>query len=159
MDDRWPRPAPGHKRSPFVEIARSLGTRNYGAFISVVALVGIVFPFGSLGSGNLLVKNVVRNKNQFPSYWGRALAFTLCIGFLLLIGPPPSRLVLPPTIPLLLVALVAAADIFGLNIITISSQAFQAFEQLNWTAAINVMMSWGRLIGALILVALQLTPR
>src|SRR4249919_3845544 len=90
----------------FVEIAHSLGTRNYGAFISVVALVGIVFPFGSLGSGNLLVKNVARNKNQFASYWGRALAFTLCIGFLLLIGVCAiARLVLPPTIPLLLVAL------------------------------------------------------
>ena len=38
----------------FVEIARSLGVRNYGAFIGVVALVGIVYPFGSLGSGNLL---------------------------------------------------------------------------------------------------------
>jgi O-antigen/teichoic acid export membrane protein len=143
----------------FVEIAHSLGARNYGAFISVVALVGIVFPFGSLGSGNLLVKNVVRNKNQFTSYWGRALAFTLCIGFLLLIGVCAiACLVLPPTIPLLLVALVAAADIFGLNIITISSQAFQAFEQLNWTAAINVMMSGGRLIGALILVALYPHP-
>lgn len=143
----------------FVEIARSLGTRNYGAFISVVALVGIAFPFGSLGSGNLLIKNVARDKTRFPVYWGRALAFTLAIGcLLLLIVCSIARLVLPPAIPLLLVALVAAADIFGLNIITISAQAFQAFERLNWTATITVMMSGGRLIGALILIAIHPQP-
>ena len=54
----------------FVEIARSLGTRNYGAFISVVALVGIVFPFGSLGSGNLLVKNVCTKQKPIPFLLG-----------------------------------------------------------------------------------------
>src|SRR5882672_11841322 len=143
----------------FVEIARSLGTRNYGAFISVVALVGIVFPFASLGSGNLLVKNVARDKSQFPCYWGRALAFTLCVGLLFDVGICiVGHFVLPPAIPLLLIALVASADIFGLNIITISSQAFQAFEQLSWTAAITVMMSGGRLIGALILIAMHPHP-
>ncbi len=60
----------------FIEIARSLGAANYGAFIGVVALVGIAFPFGALGSGNLLVKNVARDRNHFPAYWGRALAVT-----------------------------------------------------------------------------------
>ena len=143
----------------FVEIARSLGTRNYGAFVSVVALVGIVFPFGALGSGNLLVKNVARDKHQFPAYWGRALVFTSVIGALLLIGVCAiARFVLPPAIPMLLVVLVASADIFGLNLITISSQAFQAFEMLNWTAAITVMMSAGRLVGAVILIAVHPHP-
>ena len=33
----------------FIEIARSLGPDNYGAFVSVAALVGIVFPFASAG--------------------------------------------------------------------------------------------------------------
>ena len=40
----------------------------------------------------------------------------------------------PPAIPLLLVVMVAAADIFGLSVITFSAQAFQAFERLRWTA-------------------------
>ncbi len=31
----------------FVLIARSLGAVNYGAFIGVVALVGIVYPFAT----------------------------------------------------------------------------------------------------------------
>jgi O-antigen/teichoic acid export membrane protein len=60
----------------FTVIARSLGPDNYGAFIGVVALVGIAYPFGMLGSGNLLVKNVSRNRAVFPEYWGQALAIT-----------------------------------------------------------------------------------
>src|SRR5215470_17016365 len=67
----------------FVEIARSLGVRNYGAFIGVVAFVGIVYPFGSVGSGNLLVKNVARDRTAFPAYWGRAIAITLTFGSVL----------------------------------------------------------------------------
>jgi O-antigen/teichoic acid export membrane protein len=143
----------------FVEIARSLGVRNYGAFVGVVALVGIVYPFGALGSGNLLVKNVSRDKTLFPTYWGRALVTTaICGSILLLVVLAISHFALPPQIPLLLVALVGASDLFGLNIVTISGQAFQSFDRLNWTAIINVLMSAGRLLGAIILIAIHPHP-
>lgn len=143
----------------FIEIARSLGVRNYGAFVSVVALVGIVYPFGSLGGGNLLVKNVSRDASLFSVYWGRALGLTVAFGAILIatvLGI--SRFALPREIPVALVALVAVADILGLNIITQCGQAFQAFEKLQWTAGINVMMSAGRLAGALILIAFRARP-
>ena len=143
----------------FVQMARSLGVRNYGAFISVVAVVGIVYPFASLGSGNLLVKNVARQPSSFAAYWGRALTVTLTFGTaLLLLVLALAGFVLPREIPWTLVLLIAASDIFGLNIITQASQAFQAFEHLHWTAAINIMMSGGRLAGALILVAIHPHP-
>lgn len=143
----------------FIEIARSLGAANYGAFIGVVALVGIVFPFGSLGSGNLLIKNVARDESLFPEYWGRALATTVVTSsFLLFVVLFASRFALPGTIPLTLVLLVAGADLFGLNVITICGQAFQAFERLNWTATINAMISAGRLIGAIMLISVHPHP-
>ncbi len=143
----------------FIEIARSLGVRNYGAFVGVVALVAIVYPFGALGSGNLLVKNVSRDKTLFPTYWGRALATTaICGSVLLLLVLAISQFALPPQIPLLLIAFVGAADLFGLNIVTISGQAFQSFERLNLTAIINVLMSAGRLLGAIILIAIHPHP-
>lgn len=143
----------------FVEIARSLGATNYGAFIGVVALVGIVFPFGSLGSGNLLIKNVARDESLFPAYWGRALATTVVTSSILLfVVLLASRVALPPTIPLTLVLLVAGADLFGLNVITICGQAFQAFERLHWTAAINALISAGRLIGAILLIGVYPHP-
>jgi len=143
----------------FVEIARSLGVRNYGAFIGVVALVGIVYPFGSLGSGNLLVKNVARDRTLFPVYWGRAIAVTSTFGAVLIVAVVAvSRFALPTEIPVPLVVMVAISDILGLNLITQAGQAFQAFEQLRWTATINVMMSAGRLLGALILTAIYRQP-
>jgi O-antigen/teichoic acid export membrane protein len=143
----------------FIEIARSLGATNYGAFIGVVALVGIAFPFGALGSGNLLIKNVARERTLFAIYWGRALVTTAVFSSLLLgVVLAVSRLLLPATIPLMLVMLVAAADLVGLNIITISGQAFQAFERLGWTAAINALISASRLAGAVILVQFHARP-
>ncbi|HTX16009.1 MAG TPA: oligosaccharide flippase family protein [Candidatus Baltobacteraceae bacterium] len=143
----------------FIEIARSLGASNYGAFIGVVALVGIAYPFGALGSGNLLVKNVARDPSLFGAYWGRALAVTAgCSSVLLVLVLCASHFALPASIPLLLVLLVACADLVGLNIITVSGQAFQAFERLNWTATINALISAGRLAGALILIAIHPRP-
>jgi O-antigen/teichoic acid export membrane protein len=143
----------------FIEIARSLGAANYGAFIGVVALVGIAYPFGALGSGNLLVKNVARDRTLYPAYLGRALAITtVTSSILLVVVLLLSHFALPATIPLLLVLLVAGADLFGLNMITVCSQAFQAFEQLNWTAVINVLISATRLIGALILIGIHRHP-
>ena len=107
-------------------------------------MVGIVYPFGSLGSGNLLVKNVARDRSLFPSYWGRALAITATFGFVLIaVVLEISRVALPAEISVGLVAMVAVSDILGLNIITQAGQAFQAFEQLQWTATIHVLMSAG----------------
>jgi O-antigen/teichoic acid export membrane protein len=143
----------------FVEIARSLGAANYGAFIGVVALVGIAYPFGALGSGNLLVKNVARDRGVFPDYFGRALATTAVTSTALFaILFLTSHLALPASIPVLLVLLVAGSDLFGLNLITICGQAFQAFEQLNWTAVINVLVSASRLAGALVLIQVHSHP-
>lgn len=143
----------------FIEIARSLGTSNYGAFISVVALVGIAYPFGALGGGNLLVKNVARDKTLFAPYWGRALVTTaVCSSVLLVVVLCIAHFVLPGSIPLRLVLLVAGADLVGLNIIGISGQAFQAFERLNWTATINALISASRLTGALILIGIHSHP-
>ena len=143
----------------FVEIARSLGVRNYGAFVGVIALVAIVYPFGALGSGNLLVKNVSRDKSLFPTYWGRAIVTTaICGSVLSFFVLAISHFVLPAEIPLRLVAFVAASDLFGLNLVTVSGQAFQSFERLHFTAAINVLMSAGRLLGAILLIAIHPHP-
>src|SRR5271169_1499305 len=86
--------------SYFALIVRCLGVNNYGAFVGVVALVGIAFPFGSLGSGNLLIKNVSRDRSNFAIYWGRALVVTVICGLaLVVIVLAVSRFVLPPSIP------------------------------------------------------------
>jgi O-antigen/teichoic acid export membrane protein len=143
----------------FTVIARSLGARNYGAFIGVAALVGIVFPFATMGSGFLLIKNISRDQKLFSDYWGRALITTAASSSVLfVIVLLLSYVLLPRTIPLRLVLLVSASDLFGLSIIGMCAQAFQAFERLNWTATINVLLSTARLTGAIALVAIHRHP-
>jgi O-antigen/teichoic acid export membrane protein len=143
----------------FTVIARSLGVGNYGSFVGVVALVGILYPFGALGSGYLLIKSVALDKQTFSTAWGGALITTTCCGAILITAVLLlSRFVLPAVIPLRLVLLVAIADILGLSLITIAGQAFQAFEQLKWTAAINVFLNASRLLGAVGLVIVHHHP-
>src|SRR5580704_11598617 len=87
----------------FTVIARSLGTRNYGAFVAVVSLVGIVFPFGAMGSGILLIKHVSRDKSLFGLYWGRALLTTaVASSALSFVALALARFVLPAKIPFFL---------------------------------------------------------
>lgn len=143
----------------FTVIARCLGVQNYGAFVGVVGLVGIMSPFGTVGSGHLLIKNVARDAQQFKKNFGLALLTTvssssILFGLVLLI----SKFLLPATIPMRLVMLVAASDLFGMSITTICGQAFLAFERLKWTASINVLLSTTRLAAATILVVLYHNP-
>lgn len=143
----------------FAVIARSLGVQNYGAFVGVVGLVGIVFPFATLGSGFLLIKNVARDPRQFKKNWGMALWTTLVSGSILfLVVVLVSRFLLPTKIPVELVMFVAASDLLGTNITGICGQAFVAFERMQWTAWLNVLLSATRLAAAIILAAFYHHP-
>jgi O-antigen/teichoic acid export membrane protein len=136
-----------------------LGVSGYGAFIGVVALVAIVAPFGDLGSGCLLVKNVSRDKSLFPAYWGMALVRTAASSSALFAAVVVlSHFTLPSGIPPTLVLLVSGSDLLGCNIITICGLSFQAFDRMSWTAAINVLVSASRLTVALILVGMYRHP-
>ena len=112
----------------FTLIARCLGATNYGAFVGVVALVTIAVPFGPLGSGIILIKNVSRDRSLFPTYWGRALITTgVCSSVLFAAVVLLSHFFLPATIPIRLVILVAGADMFGLSVITMSWSGLSGF--------------------------------
>src|SRR5262249_7112055 len=143
----------------FTVIARSLGVEHYGAFVGVVGLVGIFAPFGSLGSGYLLIKNVARDRTRFRENWGAALLTTLLsssllFGLVLLL----SRFLLPAAIPLKLVGFVAGSDLFGISVAGICGQAFVAFERMKWTAAFNVLQSALRMTAAIGLAAFESHP-
>ena len=143
----------------FTVIARALGASHYGSFVGVAALVAILYPFGALGSGHLLVRSVSREKSSFPVAWGDALVTTaICSSVLVGLVVLLSRTLLPDSIPVNLVLVVAIADIPCQNLITIAGQSFQAFEQIKWMALITLLISVNRLLGALTLVALHNHP-
>ena len=47
---------------------------------------GCLSRLRTLGSGNLLIKNVSRDKSHFATYWGQALVTTACFGSFLLVA-------------------------------------------------------------------------
>ena len=103
----------------FVLIARALGPHEYGAFVGATALIAIVGPFAGVGGGNLLVKNVSRDKSLFTVYWGNALLLLALSGIVLLgLVVVVAHLILPPAIPLLLVVLICLSDLVGARIQT-----------------------------------------
>ncbi len=136
----------------FTVIARSLGAQNYGAFVGVVGFVGILLPFATMGSGYLLIKNVSLDKFQFRKSLGSALMTTsLSAGLLFCVAVAISHFLLPAKIQVNLIVMVACADLFGTSVTGICAQAFIAFERMNWTASINVLMSAVRFGGACVL--------
>ncbi|MFZ3217909.1 MAG: oligosaccharide flippase family protein [Candidatus Acidiferrales bacterium] len=139
----------------FVLIARALGPHEYGAFVGATALISIVAPFAGVGSGNLLVKNVSRDKSLFAIYWGNAL-FMLGVSGLVLLGIVVlvAHLVLPAAISLLLVVVICLSDLIGARITDIAAQAFQAMEQLAYTANFSLLPYLLRMISAAIVFAL-----
>jgi O-antigen/teichoic acid export membrane protein len=137
----------------FVIIARALGAEQYGAFVGATALVAILAPFASLGSGNLLIKNVSRNRALFGEYWGNALFMIFTSGLVLIvlvlcIAP----IFLPKTIPLLMIFLVAVTDLIFARLLDTAGQAFGAVLWLSKTAQLNILPQVTRLMAAFTLV-------
>jgi O-antigen/teichoic acid export membrane protein len=136
----------------FILIARSLGPSEYGAFVGVVALIGLLAPFAGIGSGNLLVKNVARDPTLFREYWGNALFIsavtgTILVGLVMVV----SRWVLVSSISALLVLLISLADLLAVKSTEIGSQAFLSVDELKYTAVLTVFPYVLRLFAVFVL--------
>jgi O-antigen/teichoic acid export membrane protein len=139
----------------FIVIARALGPAQYGAFVGAVALIGLVAPFGGLGMGNVLVKNVSRDRNVFRVYWGNALLVAVVSGLLLLgFVLAVAHVALPSTIPWLLILLVSLSDILFVKGAEIAAQGFQATDELRFTAFVTLLPYILRFIGSIVLVGM-----
>ena len=55
----------GCQAAYFTVVVRVLGTENYGAFVGITALAALIFPFANLGSGDVLIQQVSRDKKVF----------------------------------------------------------------------------------------------
>ena len=140
----------------FVLIARALGAEGLGAFMGVVALVNIASPFAGLGIGNLLIKNVSRNAGLFACCWGNALLVTFASASLLFVLVLVFwYFVLAVSVPGSLVLVVAVSDLFFGRLVDVSGQAYMAFQRLNRTAQLQVMLSSLRFAAALVFLTLS----
>lgn len=143
----------------FVLVARHLGSSNYGAFVSVLALVAVVGPFVGVGTANLLIKNVSRDRRLFAEYWGNALVMNSVSGVVILgLVLLTSRFILPRTIPTILVLLIAVSDLLLYRIAACGSVAFQAVENMGAMAKLDVLTSLFRLVAAGALAVFVVNP-
>lgn len=146
----------------FALLARSLGVSGYGTFAGVCALAGILAPFASLGTGNLLIQEVARDRNAFPVRWGNCLLITCLSGALFtLLAVGVARIVLPSSFPPTLILCIAIADLLFVRLLDVAAMAFQALERLHMTAWFSLALTISRLAAAAVLLLAfpHATPR
>jgi O-antigen/teichoic acid export membrane protein len=143
----------------FVLVASALHPAGYGAFVAALAMVMIAAPFAGLGAGIVLVKNVARDPTTLPVYWGNALTIVAASGIVLLAGVlSAAHVLLPSSIPLALVLALGLAELVFARTAEVCSQVFQAFQDLKWTSAIQLLLSGCRLLSIAVLYVTLRSP-
>ena len=133
----------------FLIIADLLGPRGFGTFAAVAAMVSVLSPFASAGSGDIMISIVAQRKGDFGRAWGNCLLITLSGGILLTgIVFGANQLVLSGSAPSTMVFLIAVSDLIFTPLVDLSGQAFQAHEKLAFNSGLNVLFAGTRLAAA-----------
>ncbi len=137
----------------FILIGRALGSREYGAFVGVVALVAALAQFSSLGMEMILVRNLSRDRGTFARTWGHALLISL-VGFLLLLAAALliAHFALRPDLRALVPWIAVSDALFG-RAVQLAARAFQGAGRLAWTARLTALTACARLVAAAALFA------
>jgi O-antigen/teichoic acid export membrane protein len=137
----------------FVLIARTLGPKQYGAFVAMASLVAVASPFAGFGSTIVLLKYVSRDRSQLAAYWGNGLLTIAVSGFLL-------SLVILAVSPfflgrefVFLTIFVSLSDLFMIRVADLATFAFVALGRMGESARINVYITFTRLVGIIIISA------
>lgn len=132
----------------FILIGRALGSREYGAFVGVVALIAALAQFSSLGMDMILVRNVSRDPASFASAWGQALALS-SLGFLVLLaaGEAFAHFALRPDLRVLVPWIALSDGLLG-KIVQLAARAFQGAGRLAWTARLTALTAIARTLAA-----------
>jgi len=137
----------------FVLLARVLGPKEYGALSSALAIVYIFVPYATWGAGDILVKNVSRNRKTFGEFWGSALLSILIFGSVFFIlALFCYSLLLADKVSIVPVVLLCLSELFFLRIIDTTIQAYQAFELMSRTALVQFVFGLIRLLFTLFFV-------
>jgi O-antigen/teichoic acid export membrane protein len=138
----------------FILLARLLGSQQYGVFVGAFALVSIVSQYSTMGSGLVMLRHVSQNRAKFPEYWGNVILTTLSVGVVvILILSVLGKWIVGPASASVIV-LIALGECTCARLAEAAGQAFQAFENLRWTATLTTLTNIARLIavGLLMLV-------
>jgi O-antigen/teichoic acid export membrane protein len=120
----------------FVLIGRALGSKQYGAFIGVAAL---------------MLRSVSRDRATFARAWGNALLMTGCLSVVVVALVFSLAHLFFSAQLLVIVPFIAFADTVCTKLVELSSQAFQGFHRLRDTAQIIALTSAIRVAAAAVL--------
>jgi O-antigen/teichoic acid export membrane protein len=137
----------------FILMGRTLGSREYGVFVGVVALVTALAQFSSLGMEMILVRNISRDRESFAVTWGNALQISF-YGFLalLVVSMILGRIYLQPDLRMLVPWIALSDGLLG-KTVQLASRAFQGAGQLQYTAKLTAFINLGRAVLAGVLYA------
>lgn len=143
----------------FILIARLLGASAYGAFVGVAAMIAILSAFAGMGTGIVLLKEASRNPHMLPFYWGRSLGVVVASGVVLvLVSLGIAWWLLPPSIPMSMVLVLAISDLVLMPAHMVSTQAFQARERLGVMTALHMVLTVARLLAAAVMMMVVSAP-
>jgi O-antigen/teichoic acid export membrane protein len=134
-------------------MGRMLGSREYGAFVGVVALINVLSQFSSLGMEMILLRNISRDRASFALTWGKALIVSGA-GFLVLlaISMAYGQLFLPPALRMLVPYIAVSDALFG-KLAQLASRALQGADYTAWSARLTALTNGARtLVAAMLLV-------
>ena len=135
----------------FIVVARMLGAIDYGAFISVTALVSIFATFSGLSCELVVVKNAAHEPALMASYLGNGLVLLLLTTpFLLALSVGAISLISGAHLPLFLIAFIALGDLFFLRVNLLCAACYQALERVHRSVILNIGFSLSRLVAAFI---------
>lgn len=136
----------------FTIVARTLGVHDYGLFIGVAAFIGILRPYSGLGFGKILIANVARSPALFKEYWGNAIFMSVASGLVLTaLTILAGDVFLPKTAPLIIILLIAVADLIFYRVYDVAINALNSLELIHWMAKCGLGFRLTGLIAALCL--------
>lgn len=142
----------GCQAAYFTVVVRVLGAENYGAFVGVTALAALIFPFANLGSGDVLIQQVSRNRKAFSIYWGNTLIIVLAASLLLtLLGYSISPFIFSNITNLPAILIILIADLTGLAMFIVSAKAFMSCNLLKNSSILQIISTAIKLLAAILL--------
>lgn len=128
----------------FVLMGRTLGSREYGAFVGVVALIAVLAQFSGCGMEMLLLRNISRDPSSFAATWGCALRMTV-FGFIALLFTAMGfgHLLLRPSLRPIIVWIAVSDGLFG-KLAQLAGRALQGAGQMRTMAKLTASMNLGR---------------
>jgi O-antigen/teichoic acid export membrane protein len=137
----------------FVLIARSLGPNAYGAFVTLVAMAGILGPFSGMGTPNLFIKNVRSGKREAAVCWGNGLLLTTVSGLLFSLLMVATKYVLHLSTGVFGLVIVCISDLVFVKVTELTAFGFAASNRMKENSILTVVVSLLRLLGIGVMVA------